>query len=331
MVIWSNSHGSYVIGIATLGLWLAGSLWHALINATSFDKEGLRQRLVFSIAALASAILASFLNPRGVGIMRYVSSLTTDPIVQNLVTEWAPPTFDELHGALFLAGLLVAATVLALSPKRPSPFQLFRFLAFAALGLKTKRGAIWFGLALAPVLADHLKALRRSLVRRGLIAFSASSGSYAFNAVLTLMLVLSATATLPWFKEALPLPPEKASLVAQETPVEATAYLLEAQPPGHLFHAAPFGSYLIWAAQPDYPVFIDPRIELYPPRIWSDYLTISAAGHRWQELLMSYHVNTLMLSPVEQPRLVKAARAAANWTSVYEDDTAVVYVRARLP
>jgi hypothetical protein len=117
--------------------------------------------------------------------------------------------------------------------------------------------------------------------------------------------------------------------VSAETPIEATRFLLRESLPGSIFNDQAFGSYLIWAAQPPsgYPVFVDTRIELYPARIWQDYLDISAARCGWEEKLAAYGVNTLMLSPEAQPALIDAARRSASWRIVYEDRSAVILVR----
>ena len=88
--------------------------------------------------------------------------------------------------------------------------------------------------------------------------------------------------TLPWFKSVLPLPTEKAGLISAETPVQATQVLLEKNVPGRVFNAMSFGSYLIWAAYPQYQVFVDPRIELFSENIWIDYLNISNANGDWE-------------------------------------------------
>ncbi|MFN3761661.1 MAG: hypothetical protein ACK4WK_00475, partial [Anaerolineae bacterium] len=254
------------------------------------------------------------------GAFSYLAGMSVHPVIQGMVPEWAPPTFSTLTGALFLSGLLLTAALLALSPRRPAPLELLLFLAFATLGLRTTRGAIWFGLALAPVWAGHLSAIFGR--QRGRIGADRPTLPATLLAVL---LVLGALVTLPWFKERLPFPPAKAGLISAETPVAATEFLLRENPPGPLFHAMPFGSYLIWAAQPEYPVFVDSRIELYPVQVWLDYLHISAAGCGWEERLARYGVRTLMLSPQEQPRLIAAARASPHWRLVYEDPVAIIF------
>jgi len=328
MLLWVNCHGTFPLGLLLIGLWLVDSLWQAFVA----DGRSVRAALEHAVApgvALVTAALACLLNPRGISTVSYVSGMSSNPTIQNMVPEWAPPTFATVTGKLFLIGLLSMATLLALSPKRPSPFQLLSFVAFAGLGLRTVRGAIWFGLIMGPVLADHLAALtreaRRWLYRRfGTLPRSSSQGNPILNFSLIALLCLGALISLPWLKQLLPLPPKKAGVISAETPIAATEYLLEAKLPGPVFHAMSFGSYLMWRAQPDYPVFVDSRIELYSPEIWHDYIGISAAAERWQDRLREYGVQTLMLSREEQPALVAAAEESARWQEVCTDEAAVL-------
>jgi hypothetical protein len=330
MLVWVNSHGSFPIGLALLGLWGAEEAWRALPTRQW-------QPVHAPVSALIAAALACLLNPRGIGVVQYVASMTSDPLIQNLVTEWAAPTFDTLGGTLFLGGLLFSAALLALSPKRPTLSTLLAFLAFGALGLKTQRGAVWFGLVLGPALAEHLTHIGvaahqyiSSLGHRPDRDATPSTNpriQATLNAVMVGIVMLGALSSLPWFKGLWPVSPEKAGLVSAETPVVATEFLLRENLPGPVFHAMSFGSYLIWAAQPQYPVFVDPRIELYPPELWLEYLRISAAAAGWEELLETYGARTLMLSPHEQAGLVTAARESAQWQEVYQDDSSVILVR----
>ena len=122
------------------------------------------------------------------------------------------------------------------------------------------------------------------------------------------------------------MPASKAGLISIETPIKATEYLLDNSPPGYLFHAMSFGSYLIWAAQPDYPVFVDGRIEMYPMQVWMDYLQISQASGDWEQRLQDYGVRSLLLSDKEQPGLVEAVRNNPHWKLLYADEAALLFV-----
>ncbi|MBN1260573.1 MAG: hypothetical protein JXB35_07820, partial [Anaerolineae bacterium] len=285
--------------------------------------------------ALVAASLACLLNPRGLDMVNYLTAMSANTIIQNLTPEWSPPTFDTVKGILFFAALLGTAAVLAISPKRPSVREMLSFLGIAALGLKTFRGAIWYGLIVAPILARHLPSIireaNRSLFPRRRSEprpILATPRETVLNVTFAGLLLLGGFSSLPWFKSVWPLPPEKAGLLSNETPVAAVAYMAEAELPPQVFHAMPFGSYLAWAAQPEYPVFVDSRIELYPPEVWFDYLAISAAAEGWEAKLSAYGIHTLMLSQQLQPALVQAAAASSEWTEVYQDATCVVFVRS---
>jgi hypothetical protein len=201
------------------------------------------------------------------------------------------------------------------------------FVVFGVLALRTTRSVVWFGIVMAPVLADHLAALYAgwSATRP---ARPPTRERPALNYLFAAVLCVGVLLALPWFKHLLPLPVKKAGLISYETPVAATQVLLREHPPGFIFNEQGFGSYLIWAAQPDYPVFVDTRLELYPLALWRDYSDISAAREGWQARLDRYGIRTLMLSVAEQPALISAARASPEWHVLYEDDTAVIFIRA---
>jgi hypothetical protein len=329
MAVWVNSHGSFAIGLVCLGIWVMEASWEVIKTRLRAGRWRDISLLYQPGAALLVALLACLVNPRGPGILAYLGSIGGNPVIQTMVVEWAPPTFDTLHGELFLIGLLLSASVLALSARRPSLFQMLTFVGFGALGLKTGRGAVWFGIVMAPVLADHLPSLfeeAQSLLGRTLTSEQEDQHTL-LNYSLGGLVLLGALISLPWFKDMLHLPGEKGGLLSSETPVAATEFLLREHPPGPLFHEMSFGSYLIWAAQPGYPVFIDPRIELYPPEIWRDYIAISAGQADWDTRLDAYAINTLMISPQTQAPLYAAAQASDRWRLIYQDPSAAIFAR----
>ncbi len=329
MVVWANSHGTFALGLFLIGAWLADEAWRMLVarlHTRTWPQSG---RLHAPAIALVTSALACLLNPQGLGILRYVTGITGSHAIQQLVTEWAPPTFETLGGQLFYGALLLSITVMILSRERPTLFQLLTFLAMTVLGLRTLRGSVWFGLVVAPTLAAHLPDLgRQTHALLGSWGASSTHESRLLNTAIAGLLALAAVITLPWFKPYLPLPDPKAGLISRETPIEAMQFLLEEGLPGPIFNEMGFGSYLIWAAQPAYPVFIDPRIELYPLELWLDYLAVSTAQDGWKQTLDLYGIQTLILSPTTQPRLVSMARRDSSWHERYADHATTIFVRA---
>jgi hypothetical protein len=328
MLLWVNSHGSFVIGLVLIGIWLGDEIWRRV--AAKYRGEEIPSLKSFwaALAALSVTLIACLINPRTLGIVRYVQTLSSSGVVQDLVPEWAAPTFDDLYGTIFLIALLLSSAVLSISPKRPGTMQLLTFLVFGGLGLYTTRGVIWFGIVMAPVLADHIAAIVKS-VGQNEVRKPPRAGFGLMNLAILILLLCSAIISLPWFNHLLPLPQKKAGLISSETPLEATEILLKEQPPGQLFHEMGFGSYLIWTAGGDYKVFIDPRIELYPLELWRDYLSLSSGRSGWEDKLQGYEINTLMLNPATQRGLIEAAGNSPEWSLLYENQAAVLYVKKK--
>jgi hypothetical protein len=266
------------------------------------------------------------LNPRGMGIISYLITMASNPAVQNTVPEWLPPSFTSPIGPIYFLGILFSAVVLALSPRRSSFYQLATFVAFAALGLWTTRGVVWFGLVMAPVLADHLSAIKEGIQINQQPPIPNQKEWIANLGILCLLISL-AMISLPWFRGLVPMRPEYRSPITQDTPVAAASFLVEQQPAGRIFNDMAFGSYLIWAAQPDYKVFADPRIELFSQEIWDDHLVISRATPGWEQKLVEYEIRTLFLNPLVQRNLVGKVAESDQWRLIYQDETAQIYQR----
>jgi hypothetical protein len=323
MLVWVNSHGSFPIGLLLLGIWMGDEIWQVYL-AWRREKSISLRWLITPALVLVVTTGVCLINPRGVGIISYLLSMTSNPAVQNTVPEWAPPSITSPIGPIYFASLLFTAVVLVLPRRRPTFFQLCSILAFAALGLWTTRGVVWFGLVAAPILADHL-----SLIGKGNPANQKPSlptqRERRINFGILFLLLSLAGLSLPWFRGLIPIKSEYRSLITRDTPVEAAEFLVKQQPAGKIFNDIVFGSYFIWSAYPEYQVFTDPRIELFSQDIWDDYQVISRAKPGWDQKLVEYGIRTLVLNPDEQGRLVEKVNNSVKWRMIYQDATAVIY------
>ncbi len=325
MLVWVNSHGSFVIGLMMIGIWVADEFWKIALDFYHNQKRTYTE-LLTSITVLGLTCIVCLANPRGIGIVTYVRSLTGNTTVVNLVTEWAPPNFNSVQGLIFFGIFMLVSIVLAISPKRPNFLQILTYVIFGFLALRTTRGVVWFGIVSAPILANHLAALVKVYLP-GNDKTKDRYGNRIINLILLIAIMAAVLISLPWFKHSLPFPSSKAGWISSETPVDATEFLLTEQLPRDLFHDMGFGSYLIWAAYPNYQVFTDPRIELYPIETWWDYTSLGNALPGWEDLLDKYEIKTLMLSPVNQPNLIDAIEDSPSWVAVYQDSKPVIYTK----
>ncbi|HQE93105.1 MAG TPA: hypothetical protein PLH19_09770 [Anaerolineae bacterium] len=323
MVFWVNAHGAFILGLVLLGAFTVGEGLR-----TGLKQTGARSwREVGWLAGVSGLTAAStFVNPRGTGIMDYVIGLMTNPPSQTLIVEWQSPTPTGGANTVFYISILILLLVLAYSRYRLTPTEALLVVGFLWLAWNGQRYVVWFGMVVMPVLAHALKELpvkRPAFVPR----------RNAFNLLLMVLLVLPLVLAQPWFVEQLPLPETywaqvwrnipAGPLLSTATPVGATAYL-KAHPGGRLFNEMGYGSYLIWAA-PEQPVFIDPRVELYPYEQWLDYKHIGQ-GVRSLELLEKYGVNRVLLDNELQEELRNVLEHAENWHCEYADEHAQMWI-----
>lgn len=315
-VVWANSHGAFVFGIAALGLYVAGRLWEFWRAGMPAD----RRTATIELAVLGLlALLALCLNPEGpVGMIRYVLGFLQSDVTVRQNAEFAPLVIKNRDGLLFFASLLLWAVVLLRSSYRPRADQVLSVLVFAGLALFARRNLAWFGFVLAPLLAAGLAGWWRQPA-------SSYGGKPGLNGLLLAVMLLAALILLPWWRSALPMAPARQAHVTPLTPEAATEYLCETLPDGaRVFQYQPFTSYQIWAC-PRLPVFIDTRIELYPQEQWEDYFNVELGRFNWQDSMDQYGITHLFLSTTMQEWAVKAATADDCWQEIYRDERAVLF------
>ncbi len=100
VVLWTNLHGSFFLApIILLGAWIEDLAYKKATSKIPY-------------VALAS-ILVTIANPFGWNIWRYVWTVSTNPVIRNLVGEWKPPEIYVYSSALFFLSASAVALYLA--------------------------------------------------------------------------------------------------------------------------------------------------------------------------------------------------------------------------
>ena len=172
-----------------MAIWLGQILWDVIKSRKTNNHADVQKMLLAPSLTFGITLLICLINPRGLGIINYLTTLFKNTAVQNLVTEWAPPTFNSLMGVIFFSGLIISVIVFVLSPKRPNFFQIATFLAFGLLGLKTSRGSVWFGMVMAPILAAHLSYIIKRHQKES-DQIKNSEGSRLLNIIFCIVLIV---------------------------------------------------------------------------------------------------------------------------------------------
>ena len=158
LACWTNAHGAWPIGCATVVLWTAGTMWMPVRGPRS-EVRGPNAREPAALVLLPIAtVLATLVNPYGVGLWRFLAE-TVGPARAYLV-EWAPITTVP---ALFLLWLLFWGILLVALRRAGLPANPAHLMIPVALGIASARVSridVFFALSVVAFFAR--RAVRRA-------------------------------------------------------------------------------------------------------------------------------------------------------------------------
>ena len=335
--LWANMHGSYLMGLALVGVFFLGRIIEAAgaegtwrPRAAVRDPQARRLLLTGVLSALAIALL----NPHGPRLYWYTLQLAKHPNIPMLV-EWQPLNFHWGIGGhwayLFLLLLLLVSQ--ALSRRSLSPTGLLLVASFGVLPLAQQRMLSWW-VMLVPWLLMPLWARK---VGSG--QWAVGSGRKTLLAGFLLFMALLWTPPVQWLRARGPQPLERQ--LAPGTPWRLAAQLkanpddktqlfpelaaaLRSSYPDGRFHGAIFaseaqGDYLLWALPADYPVMLYTHVHLFSSRHWQECWTVKSGAGGWWEILDRHGVNLVVVEPDRHPNLAQALRADPAWQIVLDE------------
>jgi hypothetical protein len=299
--LWANLHGSFV-------------LLFALLTVAWFEErmsDRLRRRVVV-VGGLS--LVATLVNPFGVRVWTYVTSIAGNPTISGRVAEWGPPSVRTPIGALFIGSVLAAFVFLATRQHRVPIVTLIALCFYALLGMAAVRGVVWWALACPALVAPALRPDRARTDERSFV-----------NAGFLIGICVLLVVAYPGARGSDPVSGGPAILTfAPEDLVEAAR---GAVPPGaHVFASEVYGSWFEFSA-PDLPVFVDPRIELFPSDVWNDYFAVEEGRAGWEETLRRWNVDVVVLHPDWASGLLKVIPESTGWRLVTTSPDGSVYAR----
>ena len=108
-------------------------------------------------------------------------------------------------------------------------------------------------------------------------------------------------------------------------PVAAVEFMKTEHLKGNMFADDEFGDYVIYAAWPEYKVFIDGRLDMYGSTWGSQYLKVATVQPDWEKVIEKNNI-TWVLSSANSP-LSSILLEKKNWHLVYADKVADIFVK----
>jgi hypothetical protein len=265
-----------------------------------------------------ACVLAALVNPFHVAALVFPLRVTADTTAKDFIIEWFSPAFQHPELRLFegLLLFLLAAPPAARRLGRLADVAIL--VAFIHITLDATRNIPPFVIVLTPVagslgmelwarLGETLRALPRARAA-ALVALALAVGVGFFRDV---------GPRLP----ALALPRWG---IAGGFPAGAADFLQQHPVPGAMFNDYGWGGYLTWRLYPDYRVFIDGRIAIYPADVREDFVTVNNAEPGWQEVLDRRGIGLIV---IRAGTALATVLREAGWAVLYQDPHAVVFQR----
>lgn len=292
-VLWTNLHGGWAGGVATLGV----------ITAALTVEAGLGERSWFTVRRYAlltaGCFAASFLNPYGWRLHGHIISYLGDDWIREAVQEFQSPEFRGEHmlhfEVLLVAGLLVSAIQL----RRRRIVEPLVLLFWAHQSLMSVRHAPLLAIVAVPLLADQLMEWWHGWVRgaskrsvRGIMAGLAADCQPALARLslwplAAVIVIMAPFVPVEWPRD---FPAERYPVVL----VREHAGLFKAK---RTLTNDEWADYLLYANYPDQRVFFDGRSDFYGKELGEEFLDLLRGSWRWRELLERYEVEVVLLGP----------------------------------
>jgi hypothetical protein len=310
MLVWINTHGSWIIGLGTIFVWWASGLMEFRLGGIEARRwtadERIRLEFIF---LLCLAVLP--ITPYGVRVSASPFEFAFDlPLNVTHIKEWQSMPFNLLGGKLFLA-LLLGFFLLNMALRFGCRLhELVLFVGGTVMACLHVRFLLVFVPFFAPLLV--------TAVERWMPAYEKRKDHRFLNAALMAVLL---AALIHYF----PTKAEMQQSVARQYPVRAVEYLRQHPLPGPMYNTYGYGGYLIWS-MPGHKVFMDGRADVYERGgAFGDYLQVADLRPAAFAVLRSYGIQSCFLERGEA--LATVLSAMPEWRQVYSDDKSVVLVR----
>src|SRR5215213_2305070 len=299
LVVWTNVHGSVVLGALLVVLYGAVTAVRALTRRATTSSAAVARALTVA----AAAPLCLFASPYGLSLADYYRSILLNSSLSRVVVEWQASTPSALTAVFFA---LAFATVWLVGRHGASltPFERVALGVTLLGGLLAIRSIVWFALAalmFVPVLLDHASPVRELPKRRLSILLVAAAAVGAVGAT-------ADAARLP------------AAWYAQNEPGaagDAVAVAASRDRHARIFATEPYADFLLWQ-HPELGgrIAFDVRFELFSDDQFRRVLALYELRRSWRETLRGFRLVVLERS---RTSLVRALLDEGGARVIYGD------------
>lgn len=303
LVLWTNLHGSELLGAALVSTY--GVI--GLARRVSIE----RRHPMGWLSLVVGPWAASLASPYATSLPSYYRHILIESDFGHYVTEWAPTTLSLVTAPLFLL-VVGGAWLVGRARGQMTPFEVIAFLGTALMAFRAERNMVWFSLVAVVVLPKLLDEIRTPTDEP-----RHANRLLAGTALVATVLVTAVVATRSdgWFSR--DYPPGPAS-------VAATA----AGQTGRVFANEHYPDWLIWT-HPELAgrIAFDSRLELLSKDQLASVALFRERAGNWRATAAGYQV--LVLSGTHDRNDMKSLVDDGEARVIANEDGIVVLKRTR--
>ena len=334
MVLWTNLHGGFFVGVFLVGCYAAGELALWLVEKDRVAAGAALTRSKPYVATVAACAAATLVNPYFYRLHLHIWNFLNTPALFQHIIEFKPPDFQSPLAFWFEPMVLLGALAIAWSVSQRHFAHALLVAVWVHLALLSVRNLPIYLIVAAPAVAGMLHAALTRLAGASLAGWLSTrvrrflefSDEFAVTdragrVYLTSVLVFAAVSAGFY----LPAPPPKfrAEYDPKRYPAKAVELLRGPEFARSIFTPDDWGDYLVYRLHPQTKVFVDGRSDFYGAQFNGKYMDLINAKHGWEDTLRKYGVDTVLM-PVDAP-LTGVLKECSRWRPIYDDGVAMVF------
>jgi len=325
-ILWVNLHGAFFIGALLMGFFI---VFETISKKYVLNESPSARYIPTLLAATALFVAASFINPYGFRLWRFIFQSATD--LRPYLSEWAMfhPVRDFFsHVDFMVLALITFTSMLFLRDRRDITWQCILFISFIAAILMRRNiplfaiTAGFAGTRHVDKAAGEIVSQWRKKIPDGLLVF-----------ILAVFIPLSGYYGLMFNKTN----PMEIEVKKDEFPVETVAFMKANRISGNAIVFFDWAEYCIWKLYPGCRVFLDGRFsDAYSAKTIGDYLNFiylgpnwrakaKPSGEDWNTALEEYPTDIVLIhrgNPV-YPKML----ALVDWQLVHESNIVGLFLK----
>ena len=320
MMVWANLHGAFIAGLVIWALVFLGEL---------LEKQKNWNQLRVLIWIGPSSILASLINPDGLGIWKTGLGFLGNQYLVSHTAEYLPPDFQNPSFWPFLALIGLSVLILGMSQRRMKYAHLFLLGSWTAMALYSARNIPLYIAVGIPILCDQAAILIKEGRGSGIVDWfldlqdrititekDIRGGLIALIAVILSISLLMSGVQLDF--------QSKGNVFSEEVfPVRAVDWLEDNPPQGNGFNHFPWGGYLLYRLWPEQLVFIDGQTDFYGEDLTRQYEKVITLQQGWHQIFLRHDIRWVIM-PTDSP-VAAFLSESGNWEMNYCDQTAKIF------